>query len=224
MTHKYLFPKSGLLTLVTSALLFFTGAARVVADPDFTFSGGGGAPLSITFNTQLMFNMPTGGGEFPRGEFLIFSGIYDGPTSGDIGGDAKPITVPNYTIDDSEDPDHRATIAYLTDINGSAASNDVTSSDFMLGFTKAARYTEEGDYYYFLAGQTLTTTGAWASDPSDYASSFSMFIVDEHNVRISEIVEVTGVIGVTAVPEPATTAALLGLSAAALVMIRRRRS
>lgn len=185
-----------MIMLMVLGILPACGLSPACAAVMVNFSGGGGAPLSLTLPQPLSYTINANG---TGGPFFIFDGagnVFAGASqtlTGDI----------TYAIDGGSP-------TAITFMNSGAAVNSMTPDDLFMNPTGLPGETI-GQVFTLTAG-TLTTTSnvAAAAPPSGF---YETWIVNNSGVKVSA----NGVIA----PEP-TTLGLLSL--AAIGLMRRRRA
>ena len=189
------------LPLLAAALGLATlGAPHARAQADLSFSGGLGAPLTLTLSTPVTYAITASNGSYPA-PYFVFQGLgnvfSNGPSaSGTI----------TYTLD-------RGAAQTLNRLESGASVGSLTTTDVYVHGSAAALAV--GDTVVLSAG-TLTTTSDYAgAPPAD--GSYKTFVI---NFAGNKLDAVDGVAGV--VPEPGTWAGGALLLGAAGLALRRR--
>jgi len=183
-----------------SLVLLGVPAARADLQ-SLAFSGGDGAPLTITFSTPIYFEVTTE--PVGSGPGFVIAGLGDFFDGGywSAGGTVT------YSI-------NGGTPYSFTTINSGYVWGDIAAADtYFFNLEQVTTSRIHLDDRILLSAGTLTTTASLASSaPAD--GTYDMFIMDAYGALIG-----TGV----AVPEPATTAAWFGgIALVGAAFFRRR--
>lgn len=201
LTMTYLSRKGAQLAL---GFLLLLGLSSARADLQFLdFSGGNGTPLTITFDTPIVFDVTVA----PTREAPFFV----------IGGLGDLFQTGQRSITSTASFDINGGTAYGLDTIGSALSfADLSADDvYLYNSSQVGSYSTAislGDRIVLRAG-TITTAGNFDGD-APTQGFYDVFMLQNDGAKIS-----TGV----AIPEPATTALWLGgLGLVGAVIYRRR--
>ena len=143
---------------------------------------------------------------------LEFADIYSA-TPGD--GVFRSISEANYTVNSSPDT-FEGPNQYI--LHYFAPPEDPLSNDLallLLGLG-SGNYSN-GSVFSFSSGQTITTVENWAIDPSNFASNFSVYLIDSNGVSLSDVVSAA------AIPESSTLGITVALCSLVSVGIYRLR-
>lgn len=197
-----------LFTLATAALGFTTlGASHARAQANLSFSGGLGAPLTLTLNapiTYLVTSNATQGGSpdfVLQGLGNLFGGVGSSVTS----------TITFTTLRGST----QTTSNVVNFLGSGYGGNSIASNDAYL-IVLPHPGVQIGDTVTLNAGTVTTTANFNGASPANGA--YQTFLTDDFGNRMTALNGVAG-----AVPEPSTWAAVaLGAAGLGVVTYRRR--
>ena len=194
------------LTLAAAVLGLATlGASDARAQGMLTFSGGNGAPLTLTLNAPVTYVITTAADAY-NGPSFNFQGVGNVFHLSNVGTAASGTIA--FTING------RAAQTVNT-LNSGYGYGDLTAADaYIYGAMPGVAV---GDTVVLQAG-TLTTSGNFAGAPPA-SGSYPTFIFDGYGDRLDVVNGVAG-----PVPEPSTWALLAVGTAAFTLALRQRRS
>jgi hypothetical protein len=199
----------------SAALMFALVCPRVAAQTVYlTFSGGGGSPFVVTWSTPITFTLTSSTSNSGVNPYFVFHSI---PNIGsavpvDTVG-AIPGGGPTYTSTGAGSTDGTQTINsfYTTSPHGVVGATDLV---FRATADTANTFLTAGDVITLSAGHLQNNTPYSGTMPA--SGYYSAFITDASYQ--------TNLGSGSAIPEPSTYAALLGVGALGFVVWRRRRA
>ena len=189
---------------LTSLSTGFAGAPA----PSFTFSGGLGTPLSITFNETFSLEALFTSYEEHYGVSLQFANLHAGEDM------LVSQMTPLVSVLKND-------VVYLNNYDISMVLVNYEFDGYHVGdiFLTLGDGIVAGDVYTFTSGQTITSQDAWDVDPSTFSTEFQVALFGGNGVYASNVLDATS----SVVPEPSTYALLAGVGMLGYAMMRRNR-
>ena len=190
------------------ALLLLCGSTTFAQNVFLQFSGGGGAPLSISWTTSINYTItgtPNPGTKDPYFVFNEVGNVYSG----------MQFSAPTFVTSGAPTYNGVDGAFLINNISSGENWNNITPNDIKFRNVPdaGATFLYVGEAFTLSAGTLTTTVNYFGAMPAD--GFYSTFIVDASY----------GYLGAgTAVPEPSTYAALFGAAALAIAFWRRRKS
>lgn len=188
------------LSLLAAALALATlGVSHACAQANLTFSGGLGAPLTLTLNSPVTYTITVSNNHAP---IFLFQGV------GNAFNNSSPAVSGTITFTIDGGAAQTFTTMNSGNVNGSRAANDVYTYGALPGVAV-------GDTVVLNTG-TLTTTANFAGAPPA-SGSYQTFITNPAGSQLD------AVNGVSAAPEPSTWAFVAaGMGLLGVTLHRRR--
>jgi hypothetical protein len=219
LSFPSLFGRKAAALLITVGT--FVDCANLNAQVFLSFTGGGASEITVSWSTPITytlgFNTPNpGGGNRP---YFVFQGISNSQSIWQNQG--APLVAPTYNSTGAGSGDGQQSITTFYSVSPAGAQNAVVAGDFVFfsaNDTNPSLLTAgdvitlaPGSFTY--SGSGATTIGYGGALPAN--GFYNTIVVDPAYANLSA--------AGSAIPEPSTYAAIMGLGALGFVFERRRR-
>jgi len=209
-------PFRGKVTTLLLAVAAIAGASKIEAQSVYlTFSGGGGTPFVVSWSAPITYTLTSTTANSGVNPYFDFQAIPNIDTAVPVDTVAPiPGGGPTYTSTGAGSGDGTQTINsfYTTSAFGVVAADDLV---FRATADTAATLLTSGDVITLTAGSLQNSTPY--NGPMPVSGYYNTFITDaSYQPDLGS--------GVSAIPEPSTYAALVGLGALGLAVVNRRKA
>jgi len=211
------FRRGPVIALVATFVLLAGAASANAQTVYLTFTGGGGAPVTVSWSAPITYNLNfTSTGYNP---YFVFQSIANASTAFPNTGPLSPVGAPTYTSTGVGSADGTDTINYTNSAAGN--HNLVASNDLVFWSTTdtiTTTFLTSGDVITLSAGSLMyNPPNGNYSGTMPVSGYYSTIVVDAAYLNPSSP-------GVSAIPEPSTYAAFAGAAMLGFVAWRRRKA